>query len=175
MLGGALGLGVADRNQAQAFAPAAPAASAATSTASAAVATSRLTFSGNHWHTTSLDRRKGELLGHGDRLTTYGELLDAPGGNKIGEFYASGFHMQAPLGVGAVGTGRIELHTFSLSDGTIMGMGLAAAGTGSESAFTILGGTGRYAGARGTYTARQRPQELGGNGTAEFTFELIQG
>ena len=36
-----------------------------------------------------------------------------------------------------------------------------------------MGGTGRYAGARGTYVARQRRQELGGEGTAEFVLTLL--
>lgn len=164
VLGGALGFGMANRDEAQAVAPAAGAGAAGAPTA--------MQLSGNHWHLSSLDRRKGELLGHGDRFAIYGELLDAPAGNKIGEFYASGFHMAAPFGMGPVAATRIELHTFSPPGGTIMGMGLAAAGAGAESAYTVLGGTGKYAGVRGTYTACQRPQELGEDGTADFTLQL---
>lgn len=37
----------------------------------------------------------------------------------------------------------------------------------------MIGGTGRYAAARGSYSAHQHPQELGGDGTAEFKFDLI--
>ena len=36
----------------------------------------------------------------------------------------------------------------------------------------MLGGTGTYAGATGSYLARQLPRELGGNGTAEFHLTL---
>ena len=41
-----------------------------------------------------------------------------------------------------------------------------------EGSYAIVGGTGRYAGASGTYTARQSLRELGGDGTAEFTLNL---
>ena len=63
----------------------------------------------------------------------------------------------------------MELHTFRLRDGTILGMGSTIDG---ESVFTITGGTGRYAGSRGTYVAQQRLREQGGDGTAEFIIEL---
>ena len=65
--------------------------------------------------------------------------------------------------------GAFQLHTFDLADGTILGIGASKLDEGS---YAIVGGTGRYAGATGTYTARQFPRELGGNGTAEFTLKL---
>jgi len=41
-----------------------------------------------------------------------------------------------------------------------------------ESLFAIVGGTGRYAGARGSYVASQHLRELGGDGTAHFVLNL---
>jgi hypothetical protein len=66
----------------------------------------------------------------------------------------------------AVGYGGVlQLQTLDLLDGTIVGIG---AGGVHENPFAIVGGTGRYAGLRGTYVARQSPREHGGDGTAEF-------
>jgi hypothetical protein len=44
-------------------------------------------------------------------------------------------------------------------------MGSAA---GGQDAFAIVGGTGEFAGARGSYVARQSLRERGGDGTAEI-------
>ena len=41
-----------------------------------------------------------------------------------------------------------------------------------DATFTIVGGTGRYLGASGTYHAAQRPREHGGDGTATLTFDI---
>jgi hypothetical protein len=65
--------------------------------------------------------------------------------------------------------GAFQLHTFDLADGTILGIGASKLDEGS---YAIVGGTGRYAGASGTYTARQSLREQGGDGTAEFTLNL---
>ena len=75
------------------------------------------------------------------------------------------------LGPGAASadTERLELHTFKLRDGTIVGSGTSGALDGE---FAILGGTGRYAGARGTYLTRHNRREHGGDGTAEFHLTL---
>ena len=64
----------------------------------------------------------------------------------------------------------LELHTFDLDDGTILGIGPAGI---HDKPFAIVGGTGRYTGASGTYVAKQSPRELGGDGTAEFTLTLV--
>ena len=52
-----------------------------------------------------------------------------------------------------------------------MGTRLSSA-SAAENVYAVVGGTGRYAGARGSYTARQHPQELEGDGTAEFALRL---
>jgi hypothetical protein len=46
---------------------------------------------------------------------------------------------------------------------------MGSVGRDGESVFAIVGGTGRYLGARGSYVARRLPVELGGDGSAAFT------
>lgn len=60
--------------------------------------------------------------------------------------------------------GAMEWHTFHLDGGTIVGSGTAGTEGG---AFAVVGGTGRFANARGTYALR-RPAE----GGAEFVLRL---
>lgn len=99
----------------------------------------------------------------GDRLTLVAELL-APDGLRAGDLYGAGFALRGPGE--PTGPQRLELHTFELRDGTIVGTGTAAL---LEGTFAILGGTGRYAGARGTYRVRRpAPGE-----DAELVFSLL--
>jgi hypothetical protein len=88
-----------------------------------------------------------------------GRILD---GSKrdLGTFRAA-----AIPGLGAA----FLLHTFDLEDGTILGIGASRL---DEADFAIVGGTGRYAGATGTYSAQQSPRETGGDGTARFTLDI---
>ena len=87
----------------------------------------------------------------------------------MGQFYGSRLAIQSGIEGPVAADGSMELHTFRLEGGTILGIGSTIAG---ESIFSIAGGTGRYAGSRGTYIAQQRLRELGGDGTAEFTIDL---
>jgi hypothetical protein len=157
-LAGALGLGAAARASGVAD-PIAPAAA------------SVLRLSGRQWHLVSQDRRAGEPPVQGDRLTMFGELLDEAGDRKVGEFYAACFCTGSPFGAGPVAAANVEMHTLNLLDGSIVAMGSASAG---ENVYAIVGGTGRYAGASGSYVARQRPIELGGDGTADFVVTLTK-
>ena len=111
--------------------------------------------------------RSGGLPLEGDRISVRGELLAQPGGEPVGEFFATAF----ALGGAAhpAQSERLELHTFKLREGTIFGTGTAG---GMEEAFAVQGGTGRFAGAQGTYVARQAHTEPGGDGGAEFVFAL---
>jgi hypothetical protein len=77
--------------------------------------------------------------GRRDTRTHAAQLLDARR-SPVGQF--SG----APVGDGAT-----QLHTFALADGAIFGL---AASDAAGAAHAIVGGTGRYAGATGTYTVR---------------------
>jgi hypothetical protein len=94
--------------------------------------------------------------------TPKGRIVDA-GGRELGTFRAANL-----LGAG----GALQLQTFDLADGTIVGVGSAGA---HDNAFAIVGGTGRYAGVSGTYIGRQSPRELGGAGTAEFRLTVMTG
>ena len=71
----------------------------------------------------------------------HGALVDAAG-QAVGSFSA---------GVLAGSGGGISVQRFNLADGTIIGMGSGGL-QGAE--YAIVGGTGRYAGATGTYTTQ---------------------
>jgi hypothetical protein len=153
--GGAVGVGVAgerllgDQHDA-------PAAAAAT----ARPLPRTLVLNGRDWRIGSPAAVPGELPKPTDVPVPAGQLVD-PKGHAIGSFRAAALPTLGP---------GLELHTFDLDDGTILGVG---PGGIHDKPFAIVGGTGRYAGASGTYVAKQSPRELGGDGTAEFTLTLV--
>jgi hypothetical protein len=124
---------------------------------------------GRNFHLTSPSHRAGQVPAAGDQHSAYGQLLDRPKGRVVGHFTAAHLTHSSPF---AAGASSLEIHTFTLQDGTIHGLGSVA--RGSEGHFVILGGTGRYAGAQGSYVASQRAREFGGNGTAEFHLTLAR-
>jgi hypothetical protein len=128
----------------------------------------RIRLQGRNWMLQTPDRRPGERLVAGERGTVYGDLVDA-NGKTVGQFYGSRVAAQSSPAGSVDADSSLELHTFRLEGGTLLGIGSMIAG---ESVFAIAGGTGRYAGSRGTYVAEQRLRELGGDGTAEFTIDL---
>jgi hypothetical protein len=132
-----------------------------------------LTIYGRHWQRFSPVRRPGELPDRGDRFLASGDLHLVPEGPREGEFHAALFSLGAPGQVGPAGFGAMELHTFSLADGSIIGTGTTSPDPDRPDDFAIIGGTGRFAGIRGTYSARQGHREAGGDGTAELTFTFI--
>ena len=125
-----------------------------------------LKLHGRHFHLHAPSSRPGQVPAKGERLSAYGELLDRPNGRRVGHFTAAFFALESPF----AGAASLELHSLHLEDGTIHGLGTAA--RGAEGHFAILGGTGRYAGARGSYVSHQLLRELGGNGTAVFHLTL---
>jgi hypothetical protein len=152
--GAAVGLGVAGKkafvDEPQA-APATPVLKDGT--------TQTLVLQGRDWRMNAPGVKPGELAGPTDLPAPFGRFVDAKG-KDLGAFSAANLP-------GAVGA--IQLHTFNLVDGTILGIGAAGL---HENPYAIVGGTGRFSGARGTYVAKQFPRELGGDGTAEFTLTL---
>ena len=114
---------------------------------------------GRDWRLGSHKAEHGKAPRANEPRTAKGRIVDAAG-KHLGTFKAA----NAP-GYG----GALQLQTFDLVDGTIVGIG---AGGVHESPFAIVGGTGRYVGVSGTYVAKQSPRELGGDGTAEFTLTL---
>lgn len=105
-----------------------------------------------------------------DHVASYGELLDAPGGVRVGEFCTNGFCPETPYGHRLPVASNIEFQTFTLKDGSLFGIG--AAGGGAEKTYAILGGTGRFAGVRGSYVARTTSAEPAGRSAVEFTLSL---
>ena len=116
---------------------------------------------GSGWRLETPGRRPGEAIQPGDHGALSGQLLDGRRGNVIGQFHGSRLALQGHAG--------IEVHTFVLPGGTLVGLGTSLLG---EAVFAVVGGTGRYAGAKGSYVAIQRLREQGGNGTAEFKLTL---
>jgi hypothetical protein len=118
----------------------------------------KLTIYGRDFRLYSPNRVPGERPPPGDRATPQGRLVDGRG-RPLGSFSSSAL----------AGAAALELHTFELEDGHIFGVG---AGRPGSATFAVIGGTGRYDGATGSYVADQLPRELGGDGTAEFTLTL---
>ena len=121
---------------------------------------------GRHLHLHAPARKAGELPQKGDRHSAYAELSDRPDGTAIGSFSAARMALDSPFAAAS----SLEIHTFDLDGGIIHGLGSAL--RGEDGQFLVLGGTGKFTGATGTYLARQLPRELGGDGTAEFHLTL---
>ena len=135
---------------------------------------STLILQGRHWRITSQDLKRGELPTEGARMMARGELVNGSARpRKIGSFFATYYRLSNPGKVPASEPGTLELHTFVLPEGTIIGSGTANSAIDSEGHFAIIGGTGRYQGIKGSYTARQSYRELGGDGKATFTLTLV--
>jgi hypothetical protein len=120
-----------------------------------------LVLYGSNW------RGYENLPREGERIAVRGDLHTERGGAPVGEFFASAIAFGGSSHPALAE--RQETHTFKLGDGSIFGAGTAG---GLEGSFAVVGGTGRYAGVQGTYTARQGHHELGGDGAAEFVFDL---
>jgi hypothetical protein len=99
-----------------------------------------------------------------------GELRDAPEGERIGEFFTNAFCLDVPYGVQAAAASNLEFQTFRLPEGTLFGVG--AAGAIGEKHFAVLGGTGRYAGVRGSYVEREAATPTAKPGAFEFHLNL---
>ena len=151
LAGGAVGVGVAGGRAVRGEAPATPAV--------APRSTQNVVLYGREWRLGSHAAEHGKLPSTNEPRTPKGRIVDHAG-RDLGRFTAANL-----LGYG----GALQLQTFDLTDGTLVGIG---AGGVHENPFAIVGGTGRYAGASGTYVARQSPPELGGDGTAEFNLTL---
>jgi len=121
---------------------------------------------GRGWHADT-----SKVPSKGESYSVYGELLTSPDGGKCGEFYAACLAIDSPFQLTGAGVGSLEIHTLVLAEGSIVAMG---AGGGSERSFAIVGGTGKYTGARGSYTATQDTFGLGGRGSAALKLRLLE-
>jgi hypothetical protein len=140
---GALGIGYAAREATDSESAAAP-----------KLRGRKLVLYGRDMKLHSPHRVPGELPPAGDRPTPHGRLVDRRE-RSLGSFSSASLPAAAAL----------ELHTFELGDGSIFGVG---AGTAERATFAVIGGTGRYAGATGSYVARRSLRD----GTAEFRLNL---
>ncbi len=150
LAGGAVGVGVAAQSGAAATDATPQVRKARTRT---------LVLYGREWRLHRPGLQPGSRPTPSDVAVPLGRIVDRKQ-RELGKFRAAAMPGLA---------GAFQLHTFDLADGTILGIGASKLDEGS---YAIVGGTGRYAGATGTYTARQFPRDLGGNGTAEFTLKL---
>jgi hypothetical protein len=123
---------------------------------------------GSQWHLRAPGLGSGVLPERGDRVSISGILSGAPGGPPIGTFYATSMHLDT-VDAARFATAEMQMHTIQLPEGNLVGMGTAVA---DEATYAVIGGTGRYLGATGSYTAVQQPFEVGGDGTARITLNL---
>jgi hypothetical protein len=86
-----------------------------------------------------------------------GRLVDLDGAG-LGVFEASA------LPTGGAG---LHLHRLEFADGTVNAVGPATLG---DATYAVIGGTGRFAGASGSYHLEQRPAPSGG--TARLTLDI---
>jgi hypothetical protein len=154
LAGGAVGVGVAARTTAGGGATA-----SVPAPVPAGRRTEQVTLRGVDWRLARPGVEHGKLPTANDAAVPVGRIVDVDN-NELGRFRAAALP----------GLAAFHLHTFDLAEGTILGIG---ANRMNEGSYAVVGGTGRYAGATGTYWARQSPRELGGDGTAEFTLNLL--
>ena len=157
LLAGVFGLGLAN----------APSTIAAPASAGASRPASFVLY-GVDWHRDSVSGRAGLPEVPGERATVYGMLVAEPGGTPVGEFQAASFLGDSPFSDSEAAS--LEQHAFKVAGDTILGVGSAS---DSGGVFAVVGGSGRFAGARGSYTAAQSAHETGGDGTARFEFTLV--
>jgi hypothetical protein len=117
---------------------------------------------GRGWTAHADDLKFGELPKAGERYAVYGDLADSPKGQKLGDFASAVFTLAAH-------GSTVEMHTLNLASGSIIGMG---SGTGPKRTFAIVGGTGTYTGARGSYVVEQDIYGFGGTGAAKLALTL---
>ena len=127
---------------------------------------------GTEWRMSAPDLRRGDLPKRGDTVSVTGALKDATG-EPAGAFFGTVLHLDANGGHGPFSTALQETHTFQLPGGNLVGMGVNA--PDGERMYAIVGGTGRYSGVTGSYVGMQSPLDIGGDGTAEFTFTFSSG
>jgi hypothetical protein len=115
-------------------------------------------------------RRAGTAPGAHQHAVASGDLLDTQGNETIGSFHTNGFCLETRLGSPLPSESNIAFQTFVLAEGSLFGLG-GGPSPGGERTCAVLGGTGRYAGAQGTYVERV-PSRPAGRDAVEFVFTL---
>lgn len=108
---------------------------------------------------------------HHGRVVCGGEILDASGAKTVGQFHANCFGTESTFGTpNPFAASNVEMHTIRLADGTLFGMGASHSRNEREKAHAIIGGTGKYAGARGTYVIAETGAA---QGASKLTIDLL--
>jgi hypothetical protein len=127
-------------------------------TAAATAAQTTLTLQAPQVRIESIGQQPGMLPPVDRPFAAHGVVSDANGA-ALGSFAIT------PL----PGAAALQLHSFELDGGTLLGLGVSTAGEGT---FAVIGGTGRYQGVTGSYTARVGTDPSGRQASAEFKFNL---
>lgn len=114
---------------------------------------------------------RGSQRAKGDQTLLRGTLVDASG-TRVGEVFASAVTMPGAADVESRGTSRMEVQHLELADGAIVATGIAFAHSDVPNVYTVVGGSGRYVGVRGSYTFDHDPTVTRPVGTASITFDL---
>lgn len=116
-------------------------------------------------------RHKHKTGQQSGRVVCGGEILDRAGGLAVGQFHANCFSAESTFGTpNPFAASNVEMHTIRLADGMIFGMGANNSKTDIEKAHAIIGGTGKFAGARGTYIIAENGSAQSG---AQLTINLL--
>jgi hypothetical protein len=115
-------------------------------------------------------RRAGAAQDAHQHAVSSGDLLDATGKETIGSYHTNGFCLETRLGSPLPSESNIAFQTFVLAEGSLFGLGGGPSPDGDRTC-AVLGGTGRYAGAQGTYVERV-PSQPAARNAVEFVFTL---
>ena len=107
----------------------------------------------------------------GDQSLLRGTLTTDDGA-RAGELFATAITMPGPIDGDSPRTPRMELQTLQLTDGTIMAMGTVFAQSDIPNVYTVVGGTGRYLGTRGSYRFDENPAVARPDGRSSIVFDL---
>jgi hypothetical protein len=107
------------------------------------------------------------------RLVASGDLFDTPAGEtSVGAFYTNCFCLGTPFGPHTTADANLEFQVLHLKDGTLFGISGGGNAHAGVTMHAIVGGTNRYAGARGSYTERPAGPGAADHGMLEFIVTL---
>lgn len=116
-------------------------------------------------------RHPSEAANSSGRLLWRADLVNPMNDSLAGDFYADCFCGESAFGIANPSAGsNLELHTLKLKEGTLFGIG-ANSRRHSPAEHAILGGTGKFVGARGSYRISHKPD--GKSCPAEIVIQLL--
>lgn len=90
-----------------------------------------------------------------ERRTQRGALVPQLDAGPVGEYFTTNLAPPGPFGTPVQQASGVDLQTFRLAEGTLFGAGSNEKDGEGATLHAVLGGTGRFAGVRGTY--RMKP------------------